>query len=77
MHYANYCTTISLTKLMPRVPGIKLGKRAGRNPLEHLLWKDPEELPADVEGLEYRSAEGGEVVLSGSKRLLCFQTTNL
>ena len=76
MHNANYCTTISLTKLMPRVPGIKLGKRARRNPLEHLLWKDPEELPADVEGLEYRPVMVGQNIFQNCTNLGHLLQTN-
>ena len=55
---------------MPRIPRVKLGEGAGRDPLEHLLRKDPKELPPDVEGLEYRPAEAVEVVLSGSKQFI-------
>lgn len=37
------------------LPGIKLSQGALRNPFEHLLWKDSQQLPADVQGFVHRS----------------------
>ena len=37
-----------------RVSRVKLGDRRLRNPLQHLLREDTQQLPADVEGLEDR-----------------------
>ena len=45
---------------MPRIPRVKLGEGAGRDPLEHLLRKDPKKLPPDVEGFEYRPVMVGQ-----------------
>lgn len=36
-----------------RLPGVKLGKGTLRNPLEHLLGEDSQQLPADIQGLIY------------------------
>lgn len=33
-----------------RLPGVKLSQGALRNPLEHLLGEDSQQLPADVQG---------------------------
>jgi len=41
-----------LHSLVPGVPGVELSQDGGRNPLQHLLGEDPEQLPPDVEGLE-------------------------
>ena len=56
---------------MPRVSRVKLGERAGRDPFEHLLRKDPKELPPDVERLEYRPVIAGQVALSSFTNLGC------
>lgn len=56
---------------MPRVPRVKLGERASRDPLEHLLWKDPKELPPDVEGFEYRPVKKASGMFINSRILGC------
>lgn len=51
------------------IPRVELGQRALGDPLEHLLGEDPEELPADVQGLVHgavlvgpcRDSHGGDV----------------
>lgn len=37
-----------------RLPGVKLCQGALRNPLEHLLREDSQQLPADVQGFIHR-----------------------
>lgn len=37
------------------IPRVELGQGALGDPLEHLLGEDPEQLPADVQGLEHRA----------------------
>ncbi len=37
-----------------RLPGVKLSQGALRNPLEHLLGEDSQQLPADVQGFVHR-----------------------
>ena len=39
------------------VPGIELCQGLGRNPLQHFLGEDAEQLPADVQGLKHRPGE--------------------
>ena len=56
---------------MPRVSRVKLGERAGRDPFEHLLRKDPKELPPDVEGLEYRPVIAVQFVFSNFTNSRC------
>ena len=58
---------------MPRVSRVKLGERAGRDPFEHLLRKDPKELPPDVEGFEYRPVIAVQFVFSGFVDLLLWE----
>lgn len=37
------------------IPRVELSQGALGDPLEHLLGEDPEQLPADVQGLEHRA----------------------
>jgi len=37
---------------MPGISGIKLGQGGGRNPLQHFLGEDPQQLPSNVKRLE-------------------------
>lgn len=39
--------------LVARITGVELGEDGRGDTLEHLLGEDTEQLPADVEGLEY------------------------
>ena len=34
------------------ISGVIFGQHVGRDPLEHLLGEDPQQLPANIEGLE-------------------------
>ena len=54
---------------MPRVPRVKLSECACRDPFEHLLRKDPKELPPDVKGFEHRPVIAGQVLLPKLKNL--------
>lgn len=58
---------------MPGISGVELGQGAGRDPLQHLLGEDPEQLPANVQGFEDGTvlvvALGDEVLLELGKEL--------
>jgi len=59
--------------LVPGVPGVELCQGGGGDTLQHLLGEDTQQLPSNVQGLEYRSvlvaALGDKVLLELAKEL--------
>lgn len=51
----NHAAGVQGAGLVLGIPRVELGQRALGDPLEHLLGEDPEQLPADVQGLEHRA----------------------
>ena len=50
--FSLYQDISNTSNLVPGVPRVELSQGRGRDPLQHLLGEDTEQLPADVQGLE-------------------------